>query len=171
MLEPITDWDDYNEDNIHQHYQVPKPRFKPRISAVQLLDRMFYVCRSWPLKIEGISKEPPFQSTYFSGITVNVPPKTLMAVLGSSEQTDHYKVSQEFSFISPPQDEDELFEDDWKTINLYDWKSTCLYDPEYPTPEMYWSQTEIVDLHLGHDKENVDYAKDLKLYLELNCGS
>ena len=167
-MEPITDWDNYNEDDIEQHYQVPKPRFKPRISAIKILDRMFYVCRTWPLKIEGIDKEPPNVGTYFCGITVSVPPKTLMAVLGSSELTDHFKVSQEFTLVSPPEDDEE---EDWKTINIYDWKSTCLYDSEYPTPETYWRQTEISDLHLGHVKEDIEYAKDLKFYLELNCGS
>jgi len=167
-MEPITDWDNYNEDDIEQHYQVPKPRFKPRISAIKLLDRMFYVCRTWPLKIEGIDKEPPNVGTYFCGITVSVPPKTLMAVLGSSELTDHFKVSQEFTLVSPPEDDEE---EDWKTINIYDWKSTSLYDSELMSPGAFWEQREIENLHLRHHKDDTKYAEALKEHLESQLGS
>jgi len=166
-LEPIPDWDGYGEDIIEQHYQVPKPRFKPRISAIELLDRKFYVCRSWPLNIPNIDHdEVPFQGTSFHGIVAWVRPKSLMAYLGSSELTDHYKVSQEFTLVAPPMNEN----DEWKTINIYDWKSTSLYDPECDSPGLFWEKTELEDLHLGHDGSNSHYAENLKLHLELNCG-
>ena len=169
-LEPI--WDEnssYDEDNLSQHWMVPKPRFKPRISAIELLDRSFYVLRSFPYEIPYHHEEVPFNSTYSCGLTVDVAPRKLMAYLGSTELTDHYKVSQEYKLVSPPHSA--LGNPNWAEVDIYDWKSTCLYDSEYPTPETYWRQTEISDLHLGHVKEDIEYAKDLKFYLELNCGS
>ncbi len=168
--EPI--WEDdssYDEENISQHWMVPKPRFKPRVSAIELLDRSFYVLRSYPYEIPYHHEKVPFISTYSCGLTVNVAPRKLMAYLGSTELTDHYKVSQEYKLVSPPHSA--LGNPNWAEVNIYDWKSTSLYDSDLMSPGRFWEQREIEYLHLGHNKEDTKYAEALKEHLESQLGS
>ena len=68
--------------------------------------------------------------------TVSYP--KLLELFGEPLESDGYKVSGEW-----------IFEDDkGNVITLYDWKSTKLYDPDYPSIAELRADSD-VELHIG----------------------
>ena len=67
--------------------------------------------------MEGTSLKTYIEATY----------KELVAVLGQPYEGDGYKVSGEWVMRDP----------DSNVVTIYDWKSTRLYDPDYPTVRQF----------------------------------
>jgi len=84
----------------------------------------------------------------------------LVTLLGEPEQGDDYKVSGEW-----------LVKDkDGNVCTVYDWKSTNLYDPDYPTVAQFragkYPTTFNIGGHSGYAAENFRHELELQL-LEL----
>lgn len=65
-----------------------------------------------------------------------------------------------------------LFTKGNRTFSVYDWKSTSLFDPKFPTPEAFWNSNKPVSLHLcGEDDDAAEADVNLLIEgLEGMCG-
>lgn len=63
----------------------------------------------------------------------------LVAILGAPEGCDGYKVSGEWCFRTP----------EGECVTLYDWKSTNLYDPDYPSVAEFRASEEFQEFNVG----------------------
>tara|TARA_B100000131_G_scaffold225910_1_gene217490 strand:- start:591 stop:1103 length:513 start_codon:yes stop_codon:yes gene_type:complete len=101
--------------------------------------------------------------TSFHRVYAHIDPQRLIEVLGEGLEGDEYKISREYIFG--------IETDDGKVyLSLYDWKETELYEYDLPTPEEVWNRSYL-ELHIGHTKENTEYALKLKDALELVAGA
>ena len=74
--------------------------------------------------------------------TVTIPPGVVVELFGEPDPSDGNKSSMEW-----------LFEDDeGDVITIYDWKSTSLYSPELPPPDVLLMSQRPYTFHVGaHD--------------------
>lgn len=63
----------------------------------------------------------------------------LVALLGEPEECDGYKVSGTWVFRTR----------DGECVTLYDWKSTNLYDPDYPSVEEFRASEAFQEFNVG----------------------
>lgn len=63
----------------------------------------------------------------------------LVCLLGEPDVCDMYKVSGEWV----------LQDDEGNIVTLYDWKSTNLYDPDYPSVAEFRDSMEFQEFHVG----------------------
>jgi len=60
---------------------------------------------------------------------VELPPALLVKRFGPPQPGDGIKVSGEYVFIDAEE----------RVFVLHDWKSTSVWEPDFPTPEQFWS--------------------------------
>ena len=75
--------------------------------------------------------------TSFHNVTITVNPLKLLKFLGKDYVSDDYKISREW-----------ICEFNGNVFTVYDWKETSLYDERLPSPDAFWSGSE-VELHVG----------------------
>jgi len=82
---------------------------------------------------------------------IELRPCDLIKTFGSPDTSDEYKVSGEYCFQN---EDNEIF-------TIYDWKSTSLYDKDYPTPKCFWEFDGLVEFSIGGtSKANVEVFKN-----------
>jgi hypothetical protein len=82
---------------------------------------------------------------------IMVAPMDLILAFGQPGSSDEYKVSGEYTFHDEESD---------VVFTMYDWKSTNLYDSDYPSPEELWATTEPIMINIGgNHKGNVEDFK------------
>jgi hypothetical protein len=77
--------------------------------------------------------------TSFSGITVTASYGELEALFGPAADSDFYKVSGEWKFVTP----------EGSVVALYDWKQTRLYAEDLPFVSEFRSSDEKHTFHVG----------------------
>jgi len=80
---------------------------------------------------------------------IELSPLSLIEKFGAPCESDGFKVSGEFTF----QLGDDIF-------YVYDWKSTSLYDEDYPSPSELWNTKGLYEFHIGGvDGKNLEKFK------------
>lgn len=93
--------------------------------------------------------------TSFHGQTISVKPKDLIAIFGSSFESDGYKVTCEWFFE----------DDEGNVFTLYDYKESSLYDKGLPSPDELKNQ--VIEFHIGYaDRAMRDVAEELIIWLK-----
>jgi hypothetical protein len=100
------------------------------------------------------------QGSSLKGYAVLVPSK-LVAVFGKPGDSDSYKVSGQYRFETP----------NGGLITLYDWKSTSLYDPDYPDPEEIWSSDKPFEFNVGGDSDGKAQFEEFLLWIEAQLSN
>lgn len=84
-----------------------------------------------------------------------IAPIDLILAFGQPGESDGYKVSGEYTFHD---------EESGIVFTMYDWKSTSLYDSDYPSPEQLWSSNTPITINIGgNHKGDVEEFKRLIL--------
>lgn len=84
-----------------------------------------------------------------------IAPVDLILAFGQPGESDGFKVSGEYTFHDEKSD---------VVFTMYDWKSTNLYDSEYPSPEELWSMTKPIHINIGgNHKGDVEEFKRMVL--------
>ena len=98
-----------------------------------------------PLLAEGTSRMGYMDVRY----------KDLVLAFGEPEESDDHKVSGEWVFVE---------EESGEVFTIYDWKSTNLYDSEYPSVERFRNCNHEVQFNIGgNHKGSVERFKSLIL--------
>jgi hypothetical protein len=84
-----------------------------------------------------------------------IEPAMLVKMFGPGEESDGYKVSGEYVFTGP----------EGTVYTVYDYKSTSLYDDDYPTPEEFWSSTEPTYFSIGSGENGLKYLYDFRNFI------
>lgn len=79
---------------------------------------------------------------------IEIPPAAVVRCFGSPRPSDGYKISGEYVFTDI----------EGEPFVVHDWKSTSLWNAEFPTPEEFWSSEEPDELSVAsRDRDTAEF--------------